>query len=72
MFYDRLLLLTPKPEVELRARRQFCGAWRVGQAKDGLVVRVFEDALGLAVPDDDRMVSTSRGEVLPILCVVDG
>ena len=68
---DGLLLLAPKAEVQLRARRQFGGAWRIGQAKDGLVVCVLEDPLGLTGPDDDGVVDTSRGEVLPILCVVD-
>jgi len=55
----RLLLLPPEAKVELGARRKLRCAWRVGQAKDGLVVRVLENALGLAGPDDDGVVSPS-------------
>lgn len=68
---DRLLLLAPQAEVELRARCQLCRSRGVGQADDGLVVCVLQDALGLASPDDNRVVGSSRGEVLSVLGVVD-
>lgn len=71
MLDDGLLLLAPKAEVELRARRQLCRARGIGQADDGLVVCVLQDALGLISPDDNRVVGPSRGEVLSVLGVVD-
>mmetsp|Transcript_81924 Transcript_81924/g.163133 ORF Transcript_81924/g.163133 Transcript_81924/m.163133 type:complete len:221 (+) Transcript_81924:539-1201(+) len=68
----RLLLGRPEPEVPRGPRSQLLRDTVVAQALDGVIVAVLEDTLGLACPDDDRLVLAARGEALAILGVCDG
>ena len=55
----RLLLAGPEAEVAVGAGGELVGDGVVGQALDGVVVRVLQDALQLARPDDHAFVGTT-------------
>ena len=54
-----LLLAGPEAEVAVGAGGELVGDGVVGQALDGVVVRVLEDALQLARPNDDALVGAT-------------
>ena len=62
MLLHRLLLSRPQPEVRVCARRQLVAHGVVGQALQGVVVAVLQDALKLGGPDDDALVGAAGGE----------
>ena len=59
MLLHRLLLAGPESEVAVGAGGELVGDGVVGQALDGVVVRVLEDALQLARPDDHALVGAT-------------
>lgn len=61
-----LLLGAPQAEIALCGRRQLLRHGVVAEALYGVVVRVLENALALARPDDDGLVGAAGRETLAV------